>query len=70
MIDVGSIRDKNAFNTLIKEIDADGVRATFDVLWSYDGTVVAVQVPAVRQRSQAHRDEAYTLKGASASHPR
>jgi len=68
MTDVGPILDHNALNTLIEEIDADGVRATFDVFVAdtLERLTLFRRLSCGSDRKRIG-DEGHTLKGASAS---
>jgi signal transduction histidine kinase/DNA-binding NarL/FixJ family response regulator/HPt (histidine-containing phosphotransfer) domain-containing protein len=66
LTDVAPIFDRAAFDTLVQEIDADGVRMTFDVFLAETGQRLALmrQLSCERDRKRI-RDEAHTLKGAA-----
>lgn len=66
MTDVASIFDRRAFDILVEEIDADGVRMALDALLAETGPRLArlrtLSCDADRARI---RDEAHTLKGSA-----
>jgi signal transduction histidine kinase/DNA-binding NarL/FixJ family response regulator/HPt (histidine-containing phosphotransfer) domain-containing protein len=66
MTDVAPILDRAMFNTLVEEIDIDGVRATLDVFLAETVQRLALLRTLSCDAERARiKDEAHTLKGAS-----
>jgi len=66
MTDVGPILDRAMFNTLVEEIDIDGVRAALDVFLAETIQRLALLRTLSCDADRAKiKDEAHTLKGAS-----